>query len=243
MISNEQIENILSRIPDGPIPNFPQSLLFSTFVDPYGPALVFVAHMYFTANLSGQERDPTEQMKWLRSVTYTSGLVKEIQRIRNKMAHGAFLEGKTLKKFVLELVKFHQKETQARQLVDYLFEKTLLMLESITNHPYDKPPAESQPVLEENRKIISMTIYEPGDVQSLIAGHTYWVDDIRKSQMRREIKGRTFLVLDGKYRNKKAIFRSWSGTSFYAEFLPGELVPQDAPRKTLRHQLLILLLS
>ena len=100
MASNlDYLESVSFEIPDTQIPNFPQPLLFSTFVDPCGPALILMSHLYFTGNLSGTERDPIEQMNWLRSLAYVSKLAKATQQVRNKLAHGAFLEGKLLKKF------------------------------------------------------------------------------------------------------------------------------------------------
>ena len=244
MASNlDYLESVSFEIPDTQIPNFPQPLLFSTFVDPCGPALILMSHLYFTGNLSGTERDPIEQMNWLRSLAYVSKLAKATQQVRNKLAHGAFLEGKLFKKFISELVRFSRKKTNVQQLVDHLVDRTIEIVEQITQKTSEEKSAPAKVIVEEKRKVVMMTIYEPGEVKSLVAGHTYWIEDIKNSPISYQMKGRSLLVLDGKFRMKKAIFRSWAGTVFNVEFLPGELGEGELHRKSLRLQQLILLLD
>ena len=244
MSSNlDYLEVALLEIPDTQIPNFPQPLLFSTFVDPCGPALILMSHLYFTGNLSGTERDPIEQMNWLRSLAYVSKLAKATQQVRNKLAHGVFLEGKMLKKFIVELLKFSRKKTNAQQLVDHLVDRTIEIVENINGVRVTEKSTPTKVVVEENRRTVALTIYEPGEVKSLIAGQTYWVEDIKDSPISYQIKGKTLLILDGKFRMKKVIFRSWAGTVFNVEFLPGELSDGDLRRKSLRLQQLILLVD
>lgn len=239
MIEESYLEIAESEFPDGIIPNFPQKVLFSTFVDPCGPALSLASHFYFTSNLQGMERDPTEQLKWLRTnLPYFSMLAKSIQQIRNKLAHSMFLEGKMFKTFVRYLSDLDKKKTQAQQLVDVLVQRTIEIINCVTNSNVVKPDKELKPELEENRKQIA--IYEFGNVKSLIPGHVYWLQDIREHPvLKNEIKGKNLMLLDGKFRSKKIIFRSWSGNIFNAEFLD----EPELGRKTLRYQQLVLLLD
>lgn len=237
MTEESFLEIEVAGFPDGPIPNFPQKLLFSTFVDPCGPALSLSSHFYFTSNLQGMERDPTEQLKWLRAhIPYFSKLAKSIQQIRNKLAHNMFLEGKMFKTFVRSLSDLDKKKTRAQQLVDVLVQRTIEIISCVTGSDVVSPE-EVRHEPEENREQIG--IYEFGNVQNLIPGHVYWLQDIRNHpKLRHEIKGKSLMLLDGKFRSKKIIFRSWSGNIFNAEFLDPEI-----GKKTLRYQQLVLLLD
>lgn len=230
------LTSLIEDMDDGSIPNFPQSLLFSTFVDPCGPALLLVGHMYFSTNLQGQERDPVEQVNWLRMYCpYFSPLAKSIQQIRNKLAHKAFLEGAMFKNFVRNLLAFYEKKTRAQQLVESLIERTEKILGAITKEKVVVPK-----IIEEKPEEIKRNVfYESGKVESLIPGQIYYLEDVKSNiELRQRIKGHKLLILTGKYAKKEIIFRSWCGTVFYAEF-----IDPDLKRKQLRNNQYMLLLD
>lgn len=239
----EYLEDVIEEMSDVTIPNFPQDLFFQTFVNPFGPAMVLVSQMYFTANLEGTARDPMEQIEWLRAKTpYFSKLAKSIQQIRNKVAHGLFLEGILFKNFVNALIVFERKQTQAQSLVDILVERTVKILEIVTKTKNELPskPIDTKPP-EENRKELAFGIYEPGaPAESLIKGHVYWIEDVSKSPVRNLVKGKTFLFLGGKFHMKKVLFRSWAGTVFYGEIFSDT---EKLGRKSISHTQLLLLLD
>lgn len=215
------LESIVSEVPDDLIPNFPQKLLFDTFVDACGPAMTLVSHMYFSANLQGTERDPIEQIAWLR--VHSNGfspLAKSIRIIRNKLAHNAILDGKVIKKFVEQLCLFEKKKTRAYQLVDVLVSRTIEIVREIVKSPEEIHLKEEALVPEEGKRILYKNTYEFAKLETLLPGHVYWLRAIRNDEeLRKTLKGRYFTPLSGNFQGKRIFFQGWSGALAKVKFV------------------------
>lgn len=239
IVECKSLEQVAAQIPDGVIPNFPQKLLFDTFVDPHGPAMILIAHFYFTANLRDNERDPTEQCKWLRMhCPYISLTAKSIQQIRNKLAHAAFLEGRLFKKFVSNLANLHDKKTQAYTLVLLLISRVEEILEEILRQPINVPLVEEKKEEVEEDKMWTMS--PSREIKTLNSGQIYRLLDIgRNVDLRGQLKGRTLLLLEGNEDriDKTVIFRSWSGTMCYVSRV------DDGERLSIRTNTLVVVLD
>jgi hypothetical protein len=230
-------------VPDGKIPNFPQKLLFNTFVDPCGPAMILISHFYFTGNITGTERDPIEQSNWLRThLPYIGPLAKSIQQIRNKLAHSAFLEGIMLKLFVKNLMEVYGKKTQGHRLVQVLVWDTEDIIEAINKREINIiTVSEEEPKKAVNNKEEVKWVMSPSrDVSNLNKGEIYSLLDIKNDpEARQRLKGRTILVIEGNpdRKDKEFIFRSWSGSICYGSRL------EDGKRIKLRNELLVVMMD
>ena len=234
------LEILASRLPDSSnIPNFEKvgNILFDTFVRPDGPALLLVSHYYYTGRGFSKEEpshDPMDQVRWCRQhLSYFSQLAKFIARLRNKLAHKQHIDPDLLKSLARELSNLEAKGTNAGYLLTSTISKLRKVLEVCVNEDPKKLECETcgRPYVEEKPKPL---IPQEG---SLVDLELLTLKDVKNEPtLRDSIKGKTVMIVGGKWNGKMAVFRSWTGTVAYMEI-------QEVGRKKVRNETVIKLLE
>jgi len=223
------LEILASKLSDDVVPNFEKAIgvLFDTFVRPDGPALLLVSHYYHTGRGFSKDpptQDPTEQMNWCKqNLGYFSPAVKFIARLRNKLAHKAYVSPELLKSLARELSDLEVKGSNGGYLLESIISKLGKALRLCLG---DRVTSANVTLVCENCK--RPFIQEPPRMIMTLDHGLPTLKDIKSDLLTKEkIKGRTVMIVGGTWNNKVAIFRSWSGTTAYMDI-------QDIGRRSVR---------
>lgn len=226
LIMEESIINKLEKLSSTSIPNFllVRPLLYNLFVIESGPACTLISHYYITGKKSSDTtflQDSADQAIWcIQHLPYFSNTAKRLRQIRNKLAHNDHLNMNLFINTILAVTDLYNTANNASFILRFLIDQLNIISETIISGDDSISsfcPLCRSPILKEsiqNMKMCNERI-QPIESNTISQSLKYY----KESGWKEKLKGLTIIIVEGKWVNRKGVFKSWAGTVCYIDIM------------------------